>query len=413
MRHGNAVGAFVVGTVAIAGLLLAAAVLPTGRDAGTPARVTQTVVSGMVPLFLISIPTAILFSVLAPALGEWASTVGEAALVVGVLFLNMVVPFGPGMQPLFGWLLLFLASGLATLALMSVSTTLREQERLTGIRLQIDRYWLMIMLAVVCTVLLLGLIVGQIIAPTAILRLLSLLKPVWWLVRQVLLYAIMIFAYLFFSLLEPLLAEMQSRPARPANAFLSPMAPENMEDLARESAEIPPIFTTIMQIVLILGLFGVIALVFYIAARRQERRVLKPDEIVETRESVLSSELLQEQLKGFFDGLRRLRKPPVFAELGPPGDPRRAVREMYQEVLAQAIRLDTPRKKEQTPETYGSTLIDLCSGQEAAIRTLTRVYVIARYGVHPPTPAQVDAAQGAFQAIRTALQAKSNGNFYA
>jgi hypothetical protein len=357
-------------------------------------------------LFLITIPAAVLFTLLAPALGTWASTAGEVSLVAGILFLNLIMPFGPDPRSLLGWLLLFLASGLATLALVSVATTLREQERLTGIHLRMDRYWVMIMLAIVSAVLLAGLIVGQIVAPRAILRLLSLFRPIWWVIRQVLLYIILIFAYLFFSLFEPLLAEIEQRPARPALTLLSPVEAESMEELARESAELPPAFVTFMQIVLILGFLAVIAMVFYIAIRRLEKRELVQDEIVETRETILSSDLIQEQLQGLLEALRRRRKPPFFDDLGSLADPRRAVREMYQKVLARAIRLDAPRHKQQTPTTYRPTLADLCPEQRASVDELTRVYTIARYSVDPPTSGEVEKARAAFEHVDGALQNK-------
>jgi hypothetical protein len=406
MRHEGAVGAFVVGTVAVAGLLLVSALLPSGFTADEVAKspFLQNVISGLAPLFLVALPAAIVFSLLARALGEWASTAAELSLVIGVLFLNLIMPFGPSSQGSLGWLLLFVSSGLATLALMSVSTTLREQERLTGIHLQVDRYWIMIMLAVVVSVLLSGLLVGQIVAPGAVLRLLGVLRPIWRLVRNILFFVILIFAYLFFSLVEPLLAEMQRRPARMPQTFFSPLDSESMEDLAPEAAEIPPAFTALLQVILILGFVMVIALIFYLAIRRQAGRTLEHDEVVETRETILSMELVQEQIKNLLEGLRGRRKQPYFADLGPPGDARRIVREMYQQVLSQAIRLDAPRKKGQTPETYEPTLADLCPAATSSIDTLTRVYALARYGVDPPTADQVEDAREAFEEVSAALQ---------
>jgi hypothetical protein len=404
VRQTGAVSTFVVGLVAMTGLLLVSELLPPAVGAGAPSGFLGTLASGLAPLFLISIPVAIVFTVLAPALGEWATTAGEISMVAGLLFLNLIMPFGPPAGQLVGWLFLFLASGLATLALISVSTTLQEQERLTGIHLQVDRYWVVIMLVVVGAVLVGGLLIGQILAPRAILRVLSLLLPIWRFVREVLLYIILIFAYLFFSLIEPLLAGLQQRPAREPSALLSPVRPESMEELAQETAEVPPIFGVILQVILVLGALGVIGLLFYLAARSREGRATDIDEVVETRETVLSADLLQEQLRGLWNALRRRRGQPFFVDLGLADDPRRTVREMYQRVLALAINRDRPRQKQQTPKTYGPTLASLCPEERTSVEELTGVYAAARYGTAPPTDAEVRSAREAFGRIQSALR---------
>lgn len=407
MQHEGGVGAFTVGVVAIAGLLFVSEMLPADVGIGVQARsgFWQNLGPGLVPLFLLSIPAAIVFSIFGSTFGEWANTAGEVSLVIGILLLNLIMPFGPSSRHLVGWLVLFLASGLAALALLSVSSTLREQERLTGIQLQIDRYWVMIMLSVVCAILLVGVVIGQLVAPSILLRVLALLQPVWWLVRQVFLYIVMIFAYLFFSLLEPLLADLQDRPARAPDTFLSPIEAESVGELAQETAGLSPAFILFVQVLLVLGTLGVIALLFYLAVRKRETRLpVVDDEVVETRETILSMDLIQEQLQGLLDGLRRRRRESLFAALGPPGDPRRRIREMYQQVLAQAIRLGTPREKGQTPQAYGTTLSGLCPEEESSIHTLTQAYVAARYGTEPPTESQVQAASSATERIQATLQ---------
>lgn len=406
LEHEGAVGSFIVGIVATSGLLLVSELLPSTQGVAAPANAPffQNAVGSLVPLFLITVPAAILLSVLAPALGQWASTAGEVALVVGLVFLSMIMPFGPDPQHAMGWLLLFLGSGLAVLGLISVSSTLREQERLTGLRLRIDRYWVLIMFVAVAVVLVLGLLVGQIVAPGAVLRLLGLLRPVWVFVRQILLFIIMIFAYLFFSLLEPLLGELDQRALTQPNTLQSPVQPESMEDFVREAAELPPAFTVILQIILILGALGVIALLFYMAMRRREKRTANLDDVVETRETVLSLDLLQEQFRGLLDGLRR-RRHALFVDLESGEERRRIVRALYRHLLGYAIRLSAPRLKFQTPNSYRRTLVGLCPQESAAVDALTEVYVVARYGIDPPTVEQVEVAQKAYARIETAVQA--------
>lgn len=407
LQREAAVGSFVVGTVALGGLLLMSELLPpdVGSDVQTRTDLVDTFARGMAPLFLLSIPMAVVFLLLASIFGDWASTAGEISLVVGVLFLNMIMPFGPSSSRLVGWLLLFLASGLALLALMSVSSTLREQERLIGVRLKPDRYWVIIMLAVVGAVLLLGLVLGQVFVPSILLGVLSLLRPIWWLVRTALLYIILVFAYLFFALLEPLMASLEGRPARPLGTLVSPVEPVPMEELAQETSAMPVWFGTMLQVILVLGAVMTVALLFYMAIRRRDKRtVALSDDVIETRETILSVDLIQEQIRGLLDSLGRRRKQPYFADLGPPGDPRRKVREMYQKLLAYAIRHNAPRQRQQTPDSYRPTLAQLWDGQETAVETLTRLYHRVRYGDKLPDEDELAAVQAAFTGIESTLE---------
>jgi hypothetical protein len=74
--------------------------------------------------------------------------------------------------------------------------------------------------------------------------------------------------------------------------------------------------------------------------------------------------------------------------------------------LANAIRLQVPRKRGETPNAYQNELSYLCPEERTSLETLTRVYVVARYGVEPPTHEQVEAAQEAFGRVDAALRAK-------
>ncbi len=406
IQRGGAVGSFVVGMIAIVGLVFLAALLPASSEETLKIspKLYENLSSGIIPLFLIALPATIGFALIAPAFGQWASTASEISLVLGILFVSFAMPYGPSTGSLLGWLVLFLASGLAMLALISISTTLREQERMTGTKLQIDRYWLTIMVVIVAVVMIAGLVIGQLVAPESVLALLGILQPIWRLIRDIFLIILFVFAYLFFSLIEPLLADLENRPAAMPETFMSPVQAESIEDLAEQAAGVPPAFALILQIILIVGAVGIVVLLFYLAFRRRERRALAlGDDVLETRETILSLDLLQEQIKGLFDGLRR-RRASIFADLGESDDPRVAIREMYQRLLAHAIERKQPRSKQQTPYTYRPSLSGLHPGRSTAIETLTRLYVLARYGRRPPTQEQVAEARQAFASIQPDLE---------
>jgi hypothetical protein len=401
--HGETVGAFVAGVIALAGLLVLALIL-----APAPSRELRTASSALGPLvFLVALMAALAFAVLGRFIGERSPILSQLAVTIGLLFLASILPAGPSAEALGGWILLFLASGLTTLALNGVLHTLREQAEKTGVRLRVDRYWAMTALGVVAVVLLVGLIIGQLIAPGTVVRAFGWIKPIWTALVRLLLLIIFIFAYLFFSLFEPLLAGLENRPERALpRAFESPLRPEDVEDLAREPIQIPPIFGQILQAILILGAVALVAWIFYRAARGRKRAAPMQNDIVETRETILSLDLVRSQLRGLLDGLRRRGAPPLFLEVGPPDDPRRTIRELYQRVLARAIALDLPRARGQTPSAYQRTLLYLCAEERASLETLTLAYEAARYGIATPTLEQVQAAQEAFARIDAALQAR-------
>jgi hypothetical protein len=405
-EHEEIMGAFVVGVVAFVGLLILATIKPS-----VPSGTSGSMTSVLGPMaFLISVPAALALAAFSRVLGERAITLSQIAAVVGLLFLGAVLPSGPSSQALVGWILLFLASGLVTLALFGVLSTLRDQQRRIGVRLRIDRYWVMTMLTVVVGVLIVGLLVGQILAPATVLWALGWIRPIWTLLVQIFLLIVYAFAYLFFSLIEPLLAAIENRPQRPnPQPQFSPVEPGDLSQVPQGTPlQIPPIVGEIVLVALGLGVIALIAWIFYRAVQKGKREgVLTQDNILETRETILSVDLLRSQLQDVLGALRRPRSPPPFVDPGQVGDPRRVIRELYQKILAQAGQLGAPRGKDETPSAYQRTLSYLCSEEQASLETLTLAYVIARYSLSPPTQEQVQSAQEAFARVDAALQARA------
>jgi hypothetical protein len=361
--------------------------------------------------FLGACLAAVFFAFAARALGELAMVITQLAITVGVLALALVLPVGPQAETLGAWSLLFVASGLTTLALNGVLHALRGQARKTGIVLRVDRYWAMTVIGVVAVVLITGLIIGQIISPGMIAQVFGWLRPIWGALGRVLMLLIYILAYLFFGLFGPLLAGIRDGERRDVlRTFDSPIQLDNLEELARDPVQIPPIFGHIVRFTLIVSAVLLLVWFFIRAIRKRSDREENLDEVLETRETILSLDLLRSQLGGLLSGLRGRRATPLFVELDSGQDPRQLVRELYQKVLRRAIELDAPRRREQTPGRYQRSLLYLCSSESEQVRqaveTLTAIYEVARYGVEPPTEAQVRAAKEAFTQIDAALQSK-------
>jgi len=409
-EHVETIGSFAAGVTALIGLFLLSRLLPSELGQA-PSRAMEDAAAVFAPMaFLGACLVALVFAFASRALGELAMVVTQLAITVAVLALALILPVGPQAASLGAWSLLFVASGLTTLALNGVLHTLRGQADKTGIALRVDRYWALTVIGVVAAVLIVGLLLGQIISPGMIAQVFGWLRPIWRALGQILMFLIFVFAYLFFSLFEPLLAGLGGREARTEpRTFESPIGLEDLQGMARNPLHIPPIFGHILRITLIVG--GVALLVwFFIRAVRRRSEGGEKGEVLETRETILSLDLIRNQLNGLLSGLRRQPPPPLFVELDSLPDPRRTVRALYQKVLARAIESDLPRRREQTPARYQRSLLYLCSSESEQVRdaveTLTAVYEVARYGLEPPSADQVQAAQDAFDQIEAALQSR-------
>jgi hypothetical protein len=363
-------------------------------------------------VFLGCCVVALAFAFSARAFGESAMIVTQLAITVGVVALGLVLPLGPRAEQLGGWSLLFIASGLTTLALNGVLHALRGQAQKTGILVRVDRYWALTVLGVIAVVLVAGLLVGQIVSPGLIAQAFAWLRPVWSALGRIILFLIFVLAYLFFALFEPLLAAFQGgqRQVEP-RTFQSPIQLEDWEEIAREPVEIPPVFGHIIRATLVVSAVALLVWFFVRAVRKRSEGTGEEDEVLETRETILSLDLVRSQLDDLLNGLRRQRASPLFVDLDAAPDTRRLVRELYRSVLARAVELDVPRRHEQTPARYQRSLLYLCSSEPEQIRqaveTLTAVYEVARYGVDPPTADQVQAAQDAYVQIEAVLRSRS------
>jgi hypothetical protein len=300
---------------------------------------------------------------------------------------------------------------MVALALHGVLDTLRQQAEKTGILVRIDRYWVMTALSVVCVVLGVGLLIVQLIAPGTVVSIFGRLRPIWTALMRILLLLIYVVSYLFFGLFEPVFAGIRDRTQQTdPRPFVSPLNPESLEELASEPLQIPPVFAKIAQTAVILGLVALAVWIFVIAVQKLKRKTFTEGEVIETRETILSLDLVRSQVQGMLNNLRRPRQLPTFVEIEAQEDSRRVIRELYQKLLAQGLVLQLPRSRGQTPNAYQQALFYLCSEEQGALEILTSAYEIARYGREPPTREQMQAAQEAYTRIEAALQAAGPRN---
>ena len=336
---------------------------------------------------------------------------GIHALAV-LLFANSVQPLiaaGDVVAPV----LLFFALGLGGLAVTSLRRERLQQREVTVARFGLNRYWLATATAVIGVVLLGGLFTAQVVAPESLrsvtdavqslldllsLGLLVVLIPVLVLAERLLEPLYPVLAHLVGSalaLIQQLIAVARGLSGLLLRLMAAPFprlfSPENLEQFLNSPAvRASGLLFAVLAIMLGLGL------IFGPAVRRfRSARMIDVDE---TRESILSRQLLWAQLKSLFS--HRNGRPPAAASLylalvGPPDDARLIVRRAYQTMLDWAYALSLPRAAGQTPRAYAEVLAGALPQGQEAIATLTNAYVHARYAAEAPSLEEARNAQGA------------------
>jgi len=299
---------------------------------------------------------------------------------------------------------------MTALALSSLEAARSSRQRRPETELKLDRYWLVSVVSVIAGLLALGLFVSAFIAPETVIRAFSWVSGPLSVLGQLLYYGLYVIAYLAFLILEPLIYWLRRQ-----FAILGPREPLQVLDFQRQLEEIargqptgiPPAFAEAFRWIGLMALILAIAMAFALALRRFGAQEM--DEVVETRELILSRDLLADQLSRWWHRwLRRLRRASVtalspFLSLEGEPDTRRAIRAIYQALLSTAGERGLPRARGQTPIEYRDILGELFPNTPGALDTITDEYVQARYSPDVPTVEQAERARQAWEELQAAL----------
>jgi hypothetical protein len=309
---------------------------------------------------------------------------------------------------------LFFGSGLAAIALASLESTRSMATRRGDDQLTFNRYWFISVASIIIALLIIGFVLSALITPQAVAQMLQWTSIILDVLGLILYYLFLIFAFIVFLVLGPLITLMRRLLAGSASEAAQPIQmpdfQKQLEGLEKGNAAVLP--SAISRLLPWLGLavvIFVIGLIFAIALRRLYAG--KEEEIIETRESILSASLLMEQLGGLRQRLRRSR--PRFANpffsLDGEQEARRIIRAAYQDLLAAARRLGQPHRRDQTPTEYGNALKQTWPGEESPLTTLTAAYLKARYAAQPPSSDEAQAAWQAWEKVRASVIPPGNG----
>ena len=346
----------------------------------------------------------------------WSAMAGGITALV-LYLLVMYMADRPLTPQLFYLVVLLFGAGMLALALSSLKITLGLDralglgQRRTSSSPVINRYWLTSTLVTVFGLLGLGLVVTALIAPEQLTALLDAANVVLAWIGQLLSMLLVALSYVFFviayfivRLLEPLLRRLAERfQDMPPLGLPQPPEAQPLQEAAQQAAALSDSYRW-------LGLAAVVIvlLIIFALALRRLRATAATDED-ETRESILSADLLQQQLanlwRRWFGRGRGAADP--FLSLAEESDARRRIRALYQQLLTNGAALGAARTPAETPQEYAQHLQATQAAQAAALSALTAGYHQARYAADGPTAAQISAAEEAWRALEEVLQPTS------
>ncbi len=322
-------------------------------------------------------------------------------------------------------IVLFFALGMVALAVSNLSTVAGLDRALGGAGSNgggrtpsVDRFWLLNTGLVVAGLLGAALLVNLLVAPQSLTVVFDMLGAVlrfaWWLISLVLVaatYVVAIVAFWLLQWLQPYLDRVMERLAEsPLRETLEALQeiPEPEPQAVADAAALPDSYRWLGLTVLLVGL----AVAFYLALRRLQAASGEASE--EERDSVFSSELLSDQagnlLQSVLNRLRGVAQANPFLALGGEPDTRRAIRAVYQGLLAGASQRGHPRRPSHTPVEYGARLSANKALDEDDLATITSGYLAARYAPDAPSRAEAERVEAAWAQVRADWSARDETN---
>ncbi|MEZ4862344.1 MAG: DUF4129 domain-containing protein [Caldilineaceae bacterium] len=305
---------------------------------------------------------------------------------------------------------LLFGAGMAALAFSSIKITvgldraLGLGQRRTSRGPAVNRYWLFSVATTVGGLLGLGVLIGILVAPEQIARLLAALgavmRALWEVVDSIVLaiaYVLVFIVYLFAKLLEPLIRRLLERlnDNPMIDRLQVPQTPEALPPVVTDPGVVPDSYRWIGLAIFVL----IILVIFALAVRRM--RSAEVTDVEETRESILTASLLQNQLNELWQRWfgRRQGATDPFLSLQGEAEARRRIRAAYQQLLTTTADLGQARQPSQTPLEYHQRLQLPATAPNTALATIARGYHAARYAPDAPSVDEAAAVEQAWHEL--------------
>jgi hypothetical protein len=310
---------------------------------------------------------------------------------------------------------LYFVAGMLALTLSSLDMARGSSWHRLDVRFRLNRYSLLTVFLVVLGLVGLGLVLSAVFAPEDVSRMLGWAGGILTAVGQALFTLILILSYLLYLVLYPLLLLLMPLIQWLMALFgiVRRLEPPPVPELGRPLPDMSGPGITLpepLRWALLAGACLVIAIAFALALQRL--RLDAEEDVEETRETILSRELLWDQWtrlwRKWLQRLRQMQTTMLSPFLSLEGEiaSRRTIRAIYQALLAGAGARGHRRLRGQTPLEYRQVLEDVLPDAEDALNTVTEGYMQARYGLEPPTGEQVEQTRRAWKRIEVTLEAQ-------
>jgi len=328
---------------------------------------------------------------------------GSLSLIFFLFFINLDTRPPPAQTSTL--IFIFFAMALLALSLSSLKRGRTHETLLStaAAHLSLNRYWVSSAFTVIALLLVVGLILSAIVAPDSLQQILgwagqAVLELFLLLIKiiSLILYPVLL---LLSWLLTPVFRWLFSRQNPEISEFNeeSRWQPDELSERAEPIIQQLP--DEVRWLALGLAVLG-IALLFALILRR-----LRDDgdlEILETREFIFSRALLMAQLAQLRPSwLNKAALSQLFLSLQAEVDTRRAIRALYQKLLALANQQGQSRPRASTPVEYSRQLAQSFSRHAETLATMTHNYHQARYAEEPPTMLQVEETEKAWAKLQS------------
>ncbi|MFN8445614.1 MAG: DUF4129 domain-containing protein [Caldilineaceae bacterium] len=318
------------------------------------------------------------------------------------------------------WIVIFFGTGMVALAFSGLKVTIGLDWALSANRRNpkappLTRYWLISVAIVVLVLLGLGLGIGLLVAPEQVARFLAMLNVVlslvWRVVAFILLtiaYVIFVITYYILRLFEPLIQRLLAALGDLSNLLPPPNGEQlpQQEPLATAAATMPDAYRWVALVIFLIG----VALIFALVVRRL--RLAQGIENDDVRESILSGDLLQDQLSRLWNRLFGKRTGDEawdpFLSLEGETDTRRRIRAIYQQLLGASVRKGWARQPGQTPREYQGSLTAEVHAIGNPLQQMTEHYNHARYAPEPPAAESAVQAEQEWRLIEAELKGEQD-----
>lgn len=327
-----------------------------------------------------------------------------AAFSWGIGAMGLVMLLGPAfaredMPHLVLPVFVLLVSGLLATALAAQDRALTNPYGRSEAPTRGWRQWLLAMAITVLGIVAVGWLLGLLLSPEQMRRAIEATRPVALAIWQAINALIVGIVYAAFTVLARLfrLLGIGQGTVEAVEMELERGIQDQFGTMESTATGLPVWCQIAIQAALVIAAIAGTALLFW--WRWRQRRASRKSSVAEERSSILSGQLVMDQLRGLWQKWTSRGGGERYLDLTDVEGTRRAVRAAYQQLIALAEARGQPRPAGVTPQAYEAALERALPGHRDEIERITAAYLVARYAAKPPTARQAEDTREALARI--------------